>query len=61
MITGVLFIIMGLLILIYPQILIAMISGILILIGVIIMSISMRFRRMRQHAQSGFMDWITRY
>ena len=61
MITGIFFILMGLLILIYPQILVAMISGMLILIGLIIISISMRFRRARRHAQSPFMDWIIRY
>ena len=61
MMTGLLFVVMGLLILFYPQILIMMISGLLILFGLGMMAASWQFRRLRKRSNSQFVNWITRY
>ena len=61
MMTGLFFIITGLAILFYPQILVLMISGVLILIGLGIILASWQFRRLHKQANSPFMNWIIRY
>ncbi|MBI4341643.1 MAG: hypothetical protein HY598_05115 [Candidatus Omnitrophica bacterium] len=61
MITGLAFVLIGILIAIYPQILVMMISGMLILFGAGIMLTSWQFRRLRRHSDSRFVNWIIRY
>ena len=61
MITGLCFVMLGVLIWWYPQILVAMISGFLILFGLGMMAASWQFRRLRKHSESRFINWIIRY
>ncbi len=61
MFTGLFFIILGVLILLHPQILVAMIAGLLILFGAGMMAASWQFRRLRRQSQSHFMNWIIRF
>ena len=61
MVTGLGFVILGVLVLWYPLILIAMISGALILFGFGMMAASWQFRRSRRQSQSRFINWIIRY
>ena len=61
MITGLCFVLLGILILFYPQILVVMLSGLLILFGVGMMAASWQFRRLGKQSESRFMKWIVRY
>ncbi len=61
MITGLFFILIGILIAIYPQILVILIAGFLIVFGLGIMMMSWQFRRLHHKANSRFMNWIIRY
>ena len=61
MITGLSLVMLGVLIWWYPQILLAMISGFLILFGLGMMAASWQFRRLRKHSESRFINWIIRY
>jgi len=61
MITGLFFVILGFLIYRYPQVLVAMISGFLVLFGLGMMATSWQFRRMRKHSESRFINWIIRW
>ena len=59
--TGLAFIALGVIILLYPQVLIAMISGFLIVFGLGMMIASWQFRRFQRRSQSRFVNWIIRY
>ncbi len=61
MMTGLCFIVMGVLVLFYPRLLVVMLASILILIGIGMMAVSWQFRRLRRHSQSRFMNWIIRF
>ena len=61
MMTGLCFVLAGLAVWFFPQILFMMISGSLILFGMGIMLASWQFRRLRKHSQSQFVNWIVRY
>ena len=61
MITGLFFLLLGLAILFYPQILVAMISGFLMLFGLGMMAASWQFRRLRKQSTSPFINWIVRW
>jgi hypothetical protein len=61
MVTGLLFVIIGLVILVYPQVLVVMISAALVLTGLGMMGISWQFRRLRRQSESRFVNWIIRY
>ncbi|MBI4343057.1 MAG: hypothetical protein HY599_06790 [Candidatus Omnitrophica bacterium] len=61
MFTGLAFVILGLLILFYPQILIAMIAGLFILFGLGMMAAAWQFRRLRRESSSRFINWIVRF
>ena len=61
MMTGLFFVLLGALILIYPQILIAMLAALFILFGLGIMATSWQFRRVRRRSESRFINWIIRY
>ena len=61
MITGLCFVILGIAILFYPQILVALISGMFILFGLGMMAASWQFRRLRKQSGSRFINWIIRF
>jgi len=61
MITGLVFVVVGVLVLLYPQILVVMFSSLLILFGLGMMAASWQFRRMRKQPESRFINWIIRY
>ena len=61
MVTGLCVVLMGVLILFYPQILIVMLSSLLILFGLGIMATSWQFRRLRRQSESRFINWIVRF
>ena len=61
MITGFAFVLLGLLVLCYPQILVAMVSACLVVFGLGIMAASWQFRRLRKASQSRFIKWIIRW
>ena len=61
MITGLIIVLLGIGILIYPQILVMMISGLFILFGMGMMLTAWQFRRLRRNSTSRFVNWIIRY
>ena len=61
MATGLFFVLMGMVVLFYPQILVALISGFLMLFGLGMMATSWQFRRLRRQSGSRFINWIVRY
>ena len=61
MITGLMFVLMGILIAAYPQILVMMISGVFVLFGVGMMATAWQFRRLHRQSGSRFINWIVRY
>ena len=61
MLTGVIFVLLGLAIWFYPQILVAMVSAVLILFGLGIMATSWQFRRFKRQSASPFINWIIRW
>lgn len=61
MVTGLGFVLLGVVVLFYPQILVAIASSLLIFFGLGIMITSWQFRRLRKHSESRFINWIIRY
>ena len=61
MITGLSFILFGILVLVYPQILAILFAACLILFGLGMMATSWQFRRLRKRSESRFINWIVRY
>ncbi len=61
MLTGLFFVLLGILVLYYPQILVAMIAGLFIFFGLGMMAASWQFRRMRRQSSSRFVNWIVRW
>lgn len=61
MMTGLFFVVMGVLILFYSQILQILFAGVLILFGLGIMATSWQFRRFRRQSQSRFINWLIRF
>lgn len=61
MIFGLILFIMGLIILVYPQVLVIMIAASLMLAGSVIMGMSLRWRRVRHQTQSRFTDLFFRF
>ncbi len=61
MLTGLVFVLAGLLVLWYPRILVILFAGFLILFGVGMMAASWQFRRMHKAPQSRFINWIIRW
>ena len=60
MFIGLFLIILGILIALYPQLLIGMISGLLIMTGLAVFMVSLKFRRVRNQVSGGFMNWMFR-
>lgn len=61
MITGFCIAFVGVLILLYPKILVVMCASVLILFGLGMMATSWQFRRLRRHSESRFVNWIIRF
>ena len=61
MITGLCFVLMGILILLYPHILVVLFAGLLMLFGLGMIATSWQFRRMRRQSDSRFINWIVRF
>lgn len=61
MVTGLFFIVIGILILLNPAVLVAMVALLFIMIGLGIMTMSWQFRRMRRRSESQFVNWIARF
>ena len=61
MITGLFFVLMGMLIFFYPRILEVFIATLLVLFGLGMMAASWQFRRMRKQSDSKFINWIVRF
>jgi predicted membrane protein len=61
MVTGFAFVLFGILVLIYPQLLAILFASFLILFGLGMMVTSWQFRRLRKHSQSRFINWIIRW
>lgn len=59
--TGLLLVVLGVLILYYPQILVAMIAGLFIAFGLGMMAAAWQFRRLRRSSTSPFVNWIIRW
>jgi len=60
MVMGLLLVVFGLLVVVYPQLLVGLISGILIGTGLVMCLISWRWRRMRRRSESAFVNWMIR-
>lgn len=61
MVTGLAFVLLGLVVLFYPQVLVVIASSLLIVFGLGIMATSWQFRRLRKQSESRFVNWIIRY
>jgi hypothetical protein len=61
MLTGASFVILGVLVWLHPEILVAMVAGVLILFGLGMMAASWQFRKFRKASRSRFVNWIIRY
>ena len=61
MITGLAFVVFGILILLYPQLLVALIAGLCMLFGLGMMIASWQFRQFKRPSSSRFVNWIVRY
>ena len=61
MITGACFVLFGVLLWIYPQLLTLLIAGLFVLFGLGMMAASWQFRRAHRTSQSTFVNWIIRW
>ena len=61
MLAGLMFILFGILIALFPRILVAMISTILILVGLGICATSWQWRRLRKNSGTSAISWIFRF
>ena len=61
MLTGLLFVLSGIVVLVYPRILEIMFAAFLILFGLGMVATGWQFRRLRKHSDSRFINWIIRW
>lgn len=61
MITGLGFVVAGVLIWFYPQVLVAFVSALFVAFGVGMMATSWQFRRLRRQSDSRLINWIIRF
>jgi hypothetical protein len=61
MIVGICFIIAGMMIAFYPPLLSIIVAGLLIFIGIVLASISYRFKKMNKHVSDPFADFFIRF
>ena len=61
MLAGVLFIIAGIMIAIYPALLSIIVATILVFIGIAILAVSYQYKRMSKHFDNPYMDFFLRF
>jgi len=61
MVAGLFLVFFGILILLRPEILVAMIASVLIIAGLSIIMIAWRFKRIRRNVESRGLNWIFKY
>ena len=61
MVTGLLLMVFGVVVALYPQILVATISTLLILTGLVFCMISWQWRRLRRRSEVPFVNWFIRF
>ena len=61
MLTGLIFVVLGVLVLLYPHILVFFFASLLILFGLATMAAGYQFRRMKRASSSRFISWIARW
>ena len=61
MMTGLFFVLIGLVILFYPQVLQVLFAGLFILFGLGMITTAWQFRRFHRQSSSRFVNWIIRY
>ena len=61
MITGLSFVLFGILVLVYPQLLAILFASFLMLFGLGMMATSWQFRRLRKRSESRLINWIIRF
>ena len=61
MFLGIMFIIAGFLIAVYPPLLSLIVAGLLFFIGIVLVSISYHYKKMSKHMDNPFMDFFIRY
>ena len=61
MLTGLILILFGILVALVPQILVAIVSSVLILIGLVICAMSWNGRRLRRESHSSIVNWMFRF
>ncbi len=61
MLTGLCFVLIGILVLLYPQILVVMIASLFMLFGLGMMAAGWQFRKVRRQFDSPFLKWIVRW
>ena len=61
MLLGIMFILAGILIAVYPPLLSLVVAGILILIGISLISISYHYKRMSKHVDNPLVDFFIRF
>ena len=59
--TGVLLIVFGLLVAVFPQILVAIVSGALVMMGLTLCLISWRWRKLQRRSDNPFVNWMIRW
>ncbi len=61
MITGIILVILGIMIIAYPQLLSIIVAVFLIMVGVTLASVSYRFKKMQKETNNPFVDFFIRF
>ncbi len=61
MVLGIIFILAGILIVIYPPLLSIIVASVLILIGIGLLSVSYRYKKMSKHFENPWLDLFIRF
>lgn len=61
MLLGIIFILAGILIAIYPPLLSFVVAGVLTFIGITLISISYHYKKLSKHIDNPFIDFFIRY
>jgi Flp pilus assembly protein TadB len=61
MLVGIIFLVVGILIAVYPQLLSMLVAALLILIGVTLTSISYHYKKMKQNFDNPVMDFFIKF
>ena len=61
MLLGIISIVAGILIAVYPQLLSLIVAGVLIFIGIILISIRQHYKKISKHIDNPFVDFFIRF